>query len=78
MVEPLEEASSVFADIPRSPPRVDQPRWLNVVFDLNGILCACEEFRLRSIGLRFIPESAPHSSTILAHVGPKLVVVCAI
>lgn len=73
VVEPSEGASSAFAAVARSPPRVVQPRWLNIVFDLNGILCACEEFRLRSSGLRFNPDSAPHSSTVPARVGPKLV-----
>ncbi|CAA9589412.1 hypothetical protein AVDCRST_MAG81-4655 [uncultured Synechococcales cyanobacterium] len=63
----------VIVDVPRAPHRRSSPRWLNVVFDLNGILCACEEFRFRDSKLRFRNDKAPHSSTVPAHVGPKLV-----
>ena len=73
MVEPSEDSYSTFAIVPRPVPNVTQPRWLNIVFDLNGILCACEEFRLKPSNLRYKSDDAPHSSTIPAQVGPKLV-----
>jgi len=60
-------------DVPRAPARRSLPRWLNIVFDLNGILCACEEFRLRDPKLLFNNDRATHSSTVPALVGPKLV-----
>ena len=51
-------------------------RWLNVVLDLNGILCVCEEYRyLPKIHL-WNPESNPHSSFVPAKIGPKVVYVC--
>ena len=50
-------------------------RWLNVVLDLNGILCVCEEYRyLRKIH-SWNPKSNPHSSFVPAKIGPKAVYV---
>lgn len=74
MVLSLEGVHRAVAGVPRPPPRVIQP-WLNIVFDLNGILCVCEEFRLRPIGQDFTASTLPHSSTVPAKVGPKLVYV---
>jgi NLI interacting factor-like phosphatase len=73
MAEPSEGGRSALAGVPRAPPRLFERRWLNIVFDLNGILCACEEFRFKDRNLQFNADTAPHSSTVPAHVGPKLV-----
>ena len=74
MVESLEGVRSTADRIPRTPAKVVKP-WLNLVFDLNGILCVCEEFRSRSRDQAFIACTLPHSSTVPAKVGPKLVYV---
>ena len=50
-------------------------RWLNVVLDLNGILCVCEEYRFLPKIQLWNSESNPHSS-IPAKIGPKAVYVC--
>ena len=50
-------------------------RWLNVVLDLNGILCVCEERKYSPRGLTFLTESDPHSSTVPAAIGPKALYV---
>jgi hypothetical protein len=73
VVEPAAANSSAIVDVPRAPARRSAPRWLNIVFDLNGILCSCQEFRFRDPKLRFNNDRATHSSTVPAHVGPKLV-----
>ena len=50
-------------------------RWLNVVLDLNGILCVCAEYRfLPKIALWNL-KSAPHSSLVPSKIGPKEVYV---
>ena len=46
-------------------------RWLNVVLDLNGILCACER-AWEAKGFRNY-DFSKHSGTIPTKVGPKLV-----
>ena len=50
-------------------------RWLNVVLDLNGILCVCEEYRFLSKIQLWNLESNLHSSSILVKIGPKAVYV---
>ena len=50
-------------------------RWLNVVLDLNGILCVCAEYRFLPRIAAWNPESAPHSSSVQARIGPKVVYV---
>ena len=50
-------------------------RWLYVVLDLNGILCVCEEYRFLPKIQAWNLESNPHSSSILAKIGPKAVYV---
>ena len=50
-------------------------RWLNVVLDLNGILCACKEYRYLPKIHSWNPESNPHSSSVPAKIGPKVVYV---
>ena len=50
-------------------------RWLNVVLDLNGILCMCVEYRFLSRIAAWNPESAPHSSSVPARISPKAVYV---
>ena len=57
-----------------SPSRVVN-RCLNVVLDLNGILCVCTKYRFlpRIVAWNF--ESAPHSSFVLPRIGPKAVYV---
>ena len=50
-------------------------RMLNVVLDLNRVLCFCEPIE-EPIGRRIPFNELPHSSKIPARVGPKLVYVC--
>ena len=50
-------------------------RWLNVVLDLNGILCVCAEYRFLPRIVARNPESALHSSSVPARIGPKAVYV---
>ena len=50
-------------------------RWLNVVLDLNGILCVCEEYRYLPKIHSWNPKSNPHSSSVLAKIGPKVVYI---
>ena len=50
-------------------------RWLNVVPDLNGILCVCIEYKFLPRITAWNPESALHSSSIPARIGPKVVYV---
>ena len=49
-------------------------RWLNVVLDLNGILCVCEEYKYLPKIHSWNPESNPHSS-VPTKIGPKAVYV---
>ena len=49
-------------------------RWLNVVLDLNEILCVCEEYRFLPKIQVWNLESNPHSS-VPAKIGPKPVYV---
>ena len=50
-------------------------RWLNVVLDLNGILCVCAKYRFLPRIAAWNLESAPHSSSVPARIGPKAVYV---
>ena len=50
-------------------------RWLNVVLDLNGILCVCEEYKYLPKIHSWNFESNPHSSSIPVKIGPKAVYV---
>ena len=50
-------------------------RWLNVVLDLNGILCVCAEYKFLPKIAAWNPESAPHSSSVPVRIGPKAIYV---
>ena len=50
-------------------------KWLNVVLDLNGILCVCEDWKSNQNSKHYNDVSAPHSTTIVAIVGMKSVYV---
>ena len=50
-------------------------KWLNVVLDLNGILCVCEDWKFNRSTKQYNDSSAPHSATIGAIVGMKAVYV---
>ena len=50
-------------------------RWLNVVLDLNGILCVCTKYRFLPRIVAWNPEFAPHSSSVPARIGPKAVYI---
>ena len=50
-------------------------RWLNVILDLNGILCVCEEYRFLPKIQAWNPKSNPHSSSVPAKIVPKAVYV---
>jgi hypothetical protein len=51
-------------------------KWLNVVLDLNGILCVCQEKRLMPRGQAYVDGSRPHSNIVSYLVGPKAVFIC--
>nr|PNR39184.1 hypothetical protein PHYPA_019462 [Physcomitrium patens] len=44
-------------------------KWLNVILDLNGILCVCEDWKSNRSTKQYSNSSAPHSATIGAIVG---------
>ena len=50
-------------------------KWLNIVLDLNGILCVCEDAKSNGFSRNIAGAKQPHSATIPALVGPKLVFV---
>lgn len=50
-------------------------KWLNVVLDLNGILCVCEDWKSNRSTKQYSNSSMPHSATIGAIVGMKAVYV---
>lgn len=50
-------------------------KWINVVLDLNGILCVSEDWKSQGSRLQFNDQSQPHSATVGAVVGPKAVFV---
>ena len=50
-------------------------KWLNVVLDLNGILCVCEDWKSNRNSKHYNDVSAPHSATVAAIVGMKAVYV---
>ena len=50
-------------------------KWLNVVLDLNGILCVCKDWKSNRSTKQYNNSSTPHSATIGAIVGMKVVYV---
>lgn len=64
--------SSENIGLPRS---IATNRWLNVILDLNGILCVCEEFRLLSKSIQLNILSKSRTTCRPALVGPKAVYV---
>jgi hypothetical protein len=50
-------------------------KWLNVVLDLNGILCVCLKERLMPRKQAHVIGLKPYSGTILYLVGPKAIYV---
>ena len=50
-------------------------KWLNVVLDLNGILCVCLEARLMPRGQAYVVGKKPHSGTVPFRAGPKAVYI---
>jgi hypothetical protein len=58
---------------------VNVPRWLNVILDLNGVLCSCVQknivTRRGSQQKLFYGEGFVHSATIPTCVGPKAIYV---
>ena len=49
-------------------------KWINVVLDLNGILCVCEDWKSKGLSHKKLRHfSQPHSATEPALVGPKVV-----
>ena len=49
---------------------------LNVVLELNGILCVCQEEQLMLSGTAYVVSDLPHSNNVLHLVGKKIVFVC--
>jgi hypothetical protein len=50
-------------------------KWLNIVLDLNGILCVCLKERLLPRGQTYVVGKKPHSGIVPYFVGPKAVYV---
>ena len=50
-------------------------KWLNVVMDLNGILCVCLDERLMPQGQAYVVSKKPHSGIVPFLVGPKAVYI---
>jgi hypothetical protein len=50
-------------------------KWLNVVLDLNGILCVCLEARLMPRDQAYVVGNKPHSGTVPFLAGPKAVYI---
>jgi hypothetical protein len=50
-------------------------KWLNVVLDLNGILCVCKEERLMLSGTRYVVGNMPHSSNVPPLVAKEVVFI---
>ena len=49
-------------------------KWINVVLDLNGILCVCKDWKSKELSHKKLRHfSQPHSATEPALVGPKAV-----
>ena len=48
-------------------------KWLNVVLDLNGILCVCKEKRLMPSGTWYVVGNMLHSSNVPHLVAKKVV-----
>jgi hypothetical protein len=72
---PLQVGGNFDHKIIPSPSRANM-KWLNVVLDLNGILCVCLEERLMPRGTAYVVGDLPHSSNVLHLVGKKPVFVC--
>lgn len=75
---PVQVRAPAGGEVVRIPQSLSAPerRWLNVVLDLNGILCVCEEFRFTVPPITmWNPESDPHSSSVPTKIGPKAVYV---
>ena len=50
-------------------------RWLNVVLDLNGILCVCEGYIYCPKIHLWNPESNPHSFLVPMKIGSKAIYI---
>ena len=50
-------------------------KWLNVVLDLNGILCDCKDWKSNRSTKQYNNSSASHSATISAIVGMKAIYI---
>ena len=48
---------------------------MNIVLDLNGILCICDDWKSKGSIKQFNHASEPHSATVAAVVGPKTIYV---
>lgn len=46
-------------------------KWLNIVLDLNGILCVCEDAKLNGSSRKIVDAKQPHYAITPALVGPK-------
>jgi hypothetical protein len=51
-------------------------KWLNVVMDLNGIICVCLKERLLLRGQMYVVGKKPHFGTVPFLIGPKAVYFC--
>jgi hypothetical protein len=53
----------------------ENPKWLNVVLDLNGLLCVCREKWLMPRGQVYVDGSRPYSASVPYLVGSKVVYI---
>ena len=52
-------------------------KWLNIILDINGILCHCmEKTRTSKITFVYDVKHGIHSSTVPTIVGPKAIFTC--
>jgi hypothetical protein len=58
-----------------SPSRINI-KWLNVVLDLNGILCVYKKKRQIPKGHAYVDGSRPHSGIVSYLVGSKAIFIC--
>ena len=74
--KPLVRSEGASEDLGRSLRSTAVRKWLNVVLDLNGILCVCEDWKSNKSTKQYNDSFAPQSATVGTVVGMKVVYVC--
>ena len=73
--EPLVRSEGASEDLGRSLRSTAVRKWLNVVLDLNGILCVYEDWKSNKSTKQYNDSCAPHSATVGAVVGMNAIYV---